>query len=124
MSVFTRRWERGYGGHAVIMSVPVSGSTPTPMHVGQYTFLLLKRASHSCRAGRPDRAFHAAAVADRLDVRTGAAGRDPGGRRPLPVRRPPAAPARRSLVEGADVRLLRPGPGQRRDRDPIGPRHL
>ncbi len=34
VSVFTGRWERGCSGHGVIMSVEVSDSTPTPMHVG------------------------------------------------------------------------------------------
>jgi hypothetical protein len=34
VSVFTRRWERGCSGHAVIMSVPLFSATTTPVHVG------------------------------------------------------------------------------------------
>ena len=56
-------------------------------------FLLLKRASPPRRARRPDRAVHAAAVADRLDLRAGVTRRDRRPRRPLSVRRAQAARA-------------------------------
>ncbi|MBP2356989.1 hypothetical protein JOF29_008099 [Kribbella aluminosa] len=51
MTVFTRRWERGCSGHAVIMSVRAFNATTTPVHVAGQLFLLWNRASPSRHSG-------------------------------------------------------------------------